>query len=117
MADIIILGGLLCAEPPAVRQAIAASNFEGIESLGCAIHKPYRLGFRVLRCEPRNMEVSQKSFSYPVRRDATLPYGVCEVEAILADGQVVTAYTDYVLIYPWSENRLSIPRYEGPKGE
>ena len=116
MTDIIILDGLLCADPSAVRPAVAASDPQEIERLGCATQKPYSLGFRVLRCEPEGMDGIPKSFR-PIRRDTTLPYGVCEVEAILANEQVVTAYTDYVLIVSWSRLRRPLPRFHGPKAQ
>lgn len=114
-ADIVILHGLLCAEPSAVNRAVPIDDLRELARLGCTLQKPYSLGFRALRCEPQGMEVSPKSFSHPIRRDETLPYDVCEVEAIMPDGQVVTAYTGYFLIIPWSRMRLTLPRYEGPQ--
>ena len=120
MADIVILFGLLCPQPSAVGPAVTAaadSNWEEVGRLGCDRHEPYRLGFGILRCEPDGMEWVSKSFGYPIRRDATLPSSVCEVEAILANGQVVRAYTDYALIYPWDRVRPELPRFQGPEGE
>jgi hypothetical protein len=102
-ADVIEPIWPVCREPEAVekaRRAGAREKWEEFRPLGCTFAPVVRLRTRVIRCAENLTDEILTAFSGNVRRDASLPKSVCEVEIFFEDGASVTAYTYFSNIKP-----------------
>ena len=103
-----LAGGPICADPFKVDPAVDAwreFDIGEIERLGCVALAPNVMRLRVVRCEPTVMipskwDMFDRSFSYPVRRDASLPRSVCEIEGLSIEGHSFNFFINYFSIIP-----------------
>ena len=87
-----------CSDPAAVMPAARAfhrKDYREITRLGCQFAAPLTLKARAIRCESSAVDFEPAWFSYPVRRDNTLPKAICEMEVFLPNGWKAILYTHF----------------------